>query len=364
MLEHLDTMAVPPTPDYQRDFPVVRVFSKGGSFRWWWWLFMFKEAGVQKQIVAFWTAKTYPDLEVNGQRWEPALELRGSPEDFSYQGMSTFWYWDGIGFHETGPRISTFSNHRENGRLEIRSDDVHHIHEADRFWLRFCRDPDDLDLTVKGMTPAVPRLGYRRTLVTKRKGFDSLQLFNARFSGSLATKGRVRNIQGTLYMQNVTLNTPALPWLWGVFHKDDGAFLNYFTCLIGPLMLARNDHLRPWMDNRSRCVKSKLHYTPAGGESRLFDRLRFRVLRDPEGRPGFEVGGSHGQERLKLRVRTLARTTYTFERRRFWRNRFFYNEHPSKLTMMEYTDADGKVHKEDCSQWTGNSEYSWGLFLN
>lgn len=364
MFEHIDTMIVPETPDYLRDFPVVRVFSTKGSFRWWWWLFMFKEDGVRKQIVAFWTAKTYPDIMVNGKHWEPASVVEGTPENFSYMGLSSFWYWDGVEFHHTEPRVSNFNNRRKRGRLEIRSDDIHHIHEPDRFLLRFCRDPNDFDLTVDQLHPATPKMGYNRTLITKKMGFDSLQLFNASFSGSLNTQGHDRKIKGSLYMQNVTLNTPSLPWLWGLFHNDDGSYINYFSCLMGPLMLTRKPDLKPWMDNRFKCIKSKLHYTPVGGPTRQFGNLRFRVTRDERGRPSFDLKGSTGKESLSLRVRTLARTTYTFERDKYWHNRFFYNEFPSEIAMLEFTDAEGVVHRQDGSQWAGNSEYSWGLFLN
>ncbi len=364
MFEPIDTMTVPPTPDYVRDFPVVRIFSTKGSFRWWWWLFMFKEEGVRKQIVAFWTAKTYPDIDVNGHRWEPAIELAGTPENFSYQGMSTCWYWDGANFQETKPLVSTFKNQRDDGRLEIRSDDVHHVHDRDRFLLSFKREAEDFELNVDKLEPMVPKMGYKRTMVTRKIGFDSLQLFNANFSGSLRSRHHDRNIKGSLYMQNVTLNTPALPWLWGLFHKDDGSYINYFSCLVGPLMLTRKARPGLWMDNRFKCTKSKLHYAPAGQETKCFEKLRFRVMRDEQGRPGFEVRGSLGRESLKLRIRTLAQTTYTFERDKYWHNRFFYNEFPSELALLEYTDADGEVHRDECSQWTGNSEYSWGLFLS
>lgn len=80
--------------------------------------------------------------------------------------------------------------------------------------------------------------------------------------------------------------------------------------------------------------------------------------------PVFEVSGVRGVERLRVRIRPLAKTTYTFERRKFWLNRFFYNEFPSEIVEFEHRDRDGSVHREDGSAWTGNSEYSWGILLN
>ena len=365
MFEYIDQMNPIQNPDYLRDFPPVRVFSQKGSFRWWWWMFMFKEDGARKQLVAFWTSKTYPDVTVNGRDWGPADELTGSPEDFTYKGMSTFWYWDGKEFHETPPRVSAFHNKRdENGGIKISSDDVHHFHDRDNFTLSFCRDSQDFDLKVEEMRPNTPKVGYKRTLITKNMGFDALELYNGQFTGSLTTKGHHRQIKGSLYMQNITLNTPALPWVWGVFHKDDGGFLNYFSSLIGPLMFVRKSSIKHWMDNRFKCIKGKLHYTPVGEEMKRFGELKYRVVRAENGLPGFEVSGVLGKESLRLKVRTLAKTTYCFERKKFWQNKFFYNEFPSELTELVYTDADGVEHEEDVSQWTGNSEYSWGLYLS
>ena len=364
MFESIDRRIVPEKGQFIRDFPVVRFFSTRESFVWWWWMFMFREGGIRKQIVAFWTTKTYPDVSVDGEEWGPAAELRGSPQEYSYQGMSTFWYWDGNRFHETGPAVSEFSNSVRDGKLEIRSKDVHHISDRERFFLRFCRDPRDLDLRIESIDPNPPPVSYRRTLITRSMGFDSLKIYHSGFSGSLATQGKERTILGSLYMQNITLNTPALPWLWGVFHKDDGSYLTYFTSFLGPQMFSRSPEVGPWMDNMIRPLNRNLNYTPRGGETEKFGNIRYRLSRDDGGSLEMEVTGTHGKKRLRIRIRTLGRTTYAFERKRFWRNTFFYNEFPSEVLEFEHTDENGEVRREDCSEWTGNCEYSWGLLLN
>ena len=89
MFEPIDKWTLPANPDFITDFPPARVFSRHGSFVWWWWMFMFEEDGIKKQIVGFWTAKTYKNVLVNGVNWGPAANLSGTPNDFSYNGIVT-----------------------------------------------------------------------------------------------------------------------------------------------------------------------------------------------------------------------------------------------------------------------------------
>ena len=201
MFEPIDKWNLPEKFQYNRDYPIPRFFSPRESFIWWWWMFMFKEEGVRKQIVAFWTTKTYPELSINGVNWGPADELSGTPEDHSYQGMTTWWFWDGTRFHETGPSVSKFTSSLRDGKVEIRSSDVHHISDDQRFFLRFCRNPKDLDLRVESVDPTPPPVSYKRTLLTKKMGFDALKIYHSPFTGSLSTQGNDRRIQGSLYMQ-------------------------------------------------------------------------------------------------------------------------------------------------------------------
>ncbi len=364
MFEPIDKITPSENPEYLRDFPPARQFSTRGNFIWWWWMFMFKEDGIRKQIVAFWTTKSYPGIIVNGEDWGPSAELSGSPEKFSYNGMTTFWYWDGKKFQETVPRVSRFENIQTTESLQITSDDVHHTHDKDHFSLRFCRDPNDFDLRIDTVSPPTPPVGYKRTLLTKKMGFDALKIYNSKFTGSLNSKGNDRKIVGSLYMQNITLNSPAVPWLWGVFHKDDGSYLTYFTSFLGPHLFARRSQGRPWMDNRFKFLNKNLNYTPKGEETKRFKHARYHVERDENGLPLFEVTGTLGDEKLRVKIQTLGKTTYEFERKKYFKNKFFYNEFPSEVMELEYTDENGEVHKEDCTQWTGNSEYSWGLLLN
>jgi len=241
---------------------------------------------------------------------------------------------------------------------------VQHIHDKNRFYLRFCRDPQDFDLRVDSITPTSPPVGYKRTLLTKKMGFDALKIYHAPFSGNLTTKGHDRAIKGSLYMQNITLNSPAFPWLWGVFHKDDGSYLTHFSSFVGPHMFSRTSRGKPWMDNHFKLMNKNFNYTPKGKDTIRFKGVRYKIQREKGGLPVFEVTGNLGDQKLRARIRTLGKTTYSFERKKYWRNKFFYNEFPSEILELEYTDEDGTVHREEGNEWTGNSEYSWGILLN
>ena len=77
MFEPIDKYTPPEVADFIRDFPPARMFSKKGSFVWWWWMFLFKEDGIRKQIVFYWTTKTYKtEVVANGVKWETQKKLK------------------------------------------------------------------------------------------------------------------------------------------------------------------------------------------------------------------------------------------------------------------------------------------------
>lgn len=218
-------------------------------------------------------------------------------------------------------------------------------------------------MSVDWISEMPPPVGYKRTLLTKKMGFDALKIYNVKAKGTISNKGKERPIEGSLYMQNISLNSPAFPWLWATFHKDDGSYLTYFTSFFGPYMFRRKAACRPFYDNKFKYLNKNLNYTPKGQETKRFKPDRWRIHREGKGLPEIEVEGVLGKEKLRIRVKTLGKNTYAFERWKWWKNKFYYNEFPSELVELEYTDADGKVHKEDGSEWTGNTEYSWGILL-
>ncbi len=364
MFEPIDLRTPPEKPLFLDEFPPPRFFSKRGSFVWWWWMFLFEEDGVKKQVVGFWTAKNYEDVLVNGVKWGPEAGLAGTPEDFSYKGIATFWHWDGKSFHVTPSKNQTFATKVVGGELAISSDDVKLSCGAGGTSISFCRDPADFKLDIQSILPSPPPVGYRRTMLTKHMGFDALKIYHAKWNGTLSTDGRERAVSGSLYMQHICLNTPAFPWLWGVFHKKDGSYLTYFTTFLGPLMFRRKAACEPGWDNTFRFLNKNLNYTPAGSPTKRFKHVRYRIFRQENGLPGCVVTGELGEERLRVRVQAVAKCTYTLEREKYWRNKFFYNEFPSEVVDIEYTDASGKAHVEDGADWNGNTEYSWGLLLS
>jgi len=362
LFEPIDKYTPPETPDFIRDFPPARTFSRKGSFVWWWWMFLFEEDGVKKQIVAYWTTKTYRNVNVNGVNWGPKAELAGTPERFTYNGMATAWYYDGKVFHEVKPENAVVSTVSGPDSMEVDSKDFKLVADRKLTRLRFHRGDFDLDIGFE--TPSPPIVGYKRTMMTKKMGFDQQKIYYAKFAGKLTASGKARELEGSVYMQHICLNTPAIPWLWGVFHRKDGSYLTYFTTYYGRHMLRRSSACKPKWDGKMRFLNKNLNYTPAGEGTKRFKHVRYKVFRQENGLPGFEVSGELEGERLRIKVIAKAKTTYTFSRWKYWRNRFFYNEFPSEVVEIEHVGRDGKVHRESGGDWNGNCEYSWGTLLN
>jgi len=369
LFEPIDDFTPQDPADFIQDFPPARFFRHRQSFIWWWWMFFFEENGVKKQIVAFWTTKTYKKNKVNGHTWEPGDELEGTKEEFSYQGMSTWWYWDGKEFLEEHPQMSNFKNICTEDSMDISSNDVTLKADRESFDLQFCRDPKLFDLHVTELGQNPPPVGYKRTFLApkvfkKKMGFDALKIYSVPWKGKLTTNDDTREVEGTVYMQNITLNSPAFPWLWGVYHKKDGAYMTYFSSFVGKYMFRRSNVDKPRWDNRFKFMNKNLNYTPAGQETKRFKHVKYNVGRLENGMPFFESWGELGDEKLYIKVRSVGKTTYEFRRFKWFPNRFFYNELPGELVELKYTDAEGNEHVETGEDWNGNSEYSWGILLN
>ena len=326
-------------------------------------MFLFEEDGIKKQIVAFWTTKSYKNVGVNGVNWGPKAEITGTPEKFTYNGMATAWYYDGKDFQEIKPKNMIVSTIAGKDSMKITAQDVNLVANREITKLRFHRK-GELDIDVEFATPVPPIVGYKLTLMTKKLGFDAHKIYHANFSGKLAANDGTRNLKGSVYMQHICLNTPAIPWLWGVFHKNDGSYLSYFTSQIGRHIFRRNAKCKPKWDSKMKLLNKNINYTPVGEKTKRFKHVHYNIFRQENGLPGFEVSGELENEKIRVKVITVAKTTYTFSRWKFWRNRFFYNEFPSEVVELEYTDKNGKVHKETGQDWNGNCEYSWGTLLN
>jgi len=368
----------------------------------------FRERGIRKQFIFFWTTKTYPGVTVNGMPWAKAAGISGVPEAteatkerFSYNGISTFWLWDGERVFKAQPMEGRFHNViLKNGkdpgdwRFSLDSPDIRMEVDGNRWHVSVSRRngcasdfPADFRFTVNRVSPVRVPMGYKRTLITKHHGFDAMKIYHARWKGSMdpgESSGDIagktaadenpngkgsdgaRELSGSLYMQHITLNTTAIPWLWGVFHRDDGSYLTYFTSFLGPYMFRRSAEPRPFFDNRFKFLNRNLNFTPADpGETLRCRHVRYRVKRSTQGLPCFRVSGElPGGRQLRLEVEALKKCTYVFKRKKIWKNRFFYNEFPAKMVSLEYQDGNGRWIKDDPDLWTGNVEYSWGMLLN
>ena len=52
------------------------------------------------------------------------------------------------------------------------------------------------------------------------------------------------DVEGSAYIQKVTVQAPSVPWFWGMLHFDDGSYIDWFMPHVSPSFTMKDD--TPW----------------------------------------------------------------------------------------------------------------------
>ncbi|MCI0497095.1 MAG: hypothetical protein L0Z54_02220 [Thermoplasmata archaeon] len=222
----------------------------------------------------------------------------------------------------------------------------------------------DIDVRLAGSGPLAEG-DFKGNVGTSRHGFSILRKKRLAVNGTLSFRDTSEHITGTGYFQKVMVNAPAPPWFWGTVHMGDGSYVQYFQPHIGLPMLRRSQRERsPFNAGKVPVAKSIEYYDSYTGRSHRMRDVRVK-RKMVKGHPVFRLASREKGVELDMEVTTYARACWRFQQPLLGpiSTLLYYNEYPSRLTELRFTDGDREVTIEDVGGGIGNAEHSWGLLF-
>jgi hypothetical protein len=196
-------------------------------------------------------------------------------------------------------------------------------------------------------------------------GYTIYRIKGMSLSGSMEVGGEKEKITGSAYFQKIRLNSPAVPWYWGIFHLQDGGHLHYMIPHIGLQMFRTTEKPRSRLDWGDIKISKYLDFfDPKTKTVYHFDDLNLKKDFTSDDLPIFNLTGTNpAGQRLELSIESYSRAYWRFEQKTTIKTRiFFYNEYPAKIVKFEIISPENKklVNLKNLGYNIGHCEHSWG----
>ena len=356
------------------------------TWDWWWWLIMLDGgSGPDAQVMALWSTKDTPSIDVNGRPWSNQGRPRSTATRQVLSGQVCAWYFDGEQMHEpliqTPCRMAALTDQDPSwGSSGIGSgggavvplvdQDLSMGLASDRssFWLNlqppfddgFVGGPRSMRFRIEPWTDVLSTLRPASADYALGMGYDILRMHGAKVSGTIDGCAT----QGTAYFQKVCVQAPAVPWYWGLLHLSDGTYLDWFLPHVSMTMTSLDD--RPW---RRRDVghlplsQGGLLHDASAGRTERFARVEVRKERGPDDLPIFNVRMWNGRTEVVVEAAASSRAHWSFDQSTWGglRSHLTYNEYPLEVRHLRITSPEGVRTERDVAWIRGNAEHAWGL---
>ena len=346
---------------------------KNLSWWWWWWLFFIKDPDNPKrtkQLMILWSTKYTDNIKVMDMEWAVKQLPTWDGDVLKFNGMTCAWWFDGRKMHDP---------------LVLKKMDFEVRHEGDSGELkplldgtdyRFFGGPEKYTVNIKDkendfhfeMTPwndYLQKHRFNENEYTKKFSYNIMKVFGMRMKGSV--KGE--DIEGSAYLQRVTVNAPAAPWYWGLVHFEDGSYIDYYNPHVGPQIFRTKEKARSKLDWGDFKLSRSIHFyhRPSDTEFKFGSRatrIRHRVVNNL---PIFDITGKDKEKEFHLTLKAYSRAYWRFQQPRNWgmRSILYYNEYPAEVVEFSFRTLDGslKVRKEDLGWTASNFEHTWGKLI-
>ena len=375
---------------------------------WWWWLFFIKNKENPKhwkQLMILWSIKDTKKIKVMDHVWTPKGSIKKLGNSLTFPGMVCAWYFDGKQMHDPYfMHERVFKSEWKNGSLSKKikanvvtsGDDtrkgknVTKIFEFDDFnkigngslkpldednfkfsgtpnqyKVRITNNKDEFNFKIKPISSFMSEPEYTFRKYAGKFGYTIYRIKGMSLSGTLKSNGKTENIDGSSYFQKIKLNSPGVPWYWGIFHFANGGHLHYMFPHLGPPMFRSKVKPKSRLDWGEIYLSKTLDFFhPKQKKMYHFDKLKLTKDFTPEELPIFNISGNNSSnQRLELSIQAYARAYWRFEQKTTIKTRiFFYNEYPVNITKFNIYGPDDKllVKLDDLGQSIGHCEHSWG----
>jgi hypothetical protein len=257
----------------------------------------------------------------------------------------------------------------DDGELEPKSQNTYVFRgNPKKYGLRIKRPGFDMDFQMEPWNEFMDRQRYKKARYVGRYGYNGLRIYGQRLSGTIDTGAGSERVEGTAYFQKIMVNAPAMPWYWGVFHTEDGSYIDYMTPFIGLQMGRTTEAPHSWRDGRGLRLSNHMQFYVAR-EDRVFDFKVRRLSKTWTGAdlPVFSVLGrsKDGKAELEMVLESYSRAYWRFEQKymRWFNSVLYYNEYPVEVKKLNFREGGRRISLDDLGYITGNCEHTWGKLL-
>ena len=309
---------------------------------WWFWLFFIddpSEVKKPRQVAVLWSTKDDRSINCNGRRFELHRE-----EDGNQEGVVACWYFDGDEMHHNFLL--------EKSDLNIGSDCLKMEGETYtdfRISDRTCEVTIGEEFEFK----ARPKEGYDFAINSRSTGdYPFGMSYSMLRSSRLDLESEIRGevTEGSAYFQRVLVDAPAPSWYWGIFHFENGGFIDYY---------------KPHIFGKS--LKEEIAFYD-GEETHEFEEVS--VEREERGElPLFHITAEtkDGNKEISFTVKPYSKASWKFQKKvaKIIPNKLTYREYPARISELELIDKkeDRKITLDDLGSSVGNAEYTTGFLL-
>ena len=343
---------------------------KGRTWWWWWFILFFDNPADRqrtKQMVILWGTRNCRRISINGIPWRNDGRFSRHENGIDTRGVAAGWYYDGGKMHDplfvdSGDMVIRMAG--DGGTLAVKSGSTCALDVTARpYRILVDRPGARIDLVIDKWTelmdPVVPTgkdfLGHL--------GYKMHKVRGSSVSGTVNVAGKKDEVSGTAYFQKVRINSPTSPWYWGIFHSENGSYIDYFMPHIGPPAMRRTASHASGLDWGERMLSKGFQFID-GTDGRLHKMKAIRMSkRYVDDLPVFLLQGESGSQRLRLEMAAYARAYWEIVQPLLGpiSTRLFYNEYPVNVTEFEYVEGPEKWALPDLGRVVGNCEHAWGI---
>lgn len=305
---------------------------------WWFWLFFFEnplDPKKSRQIGILWSAKNDANIKCNGMGMGTKDPLK---EDGSLRGGVAAWYFDGLKMHDN-LLLSKVKINQNSCNIFTTSPKTTFQFKNDVFYVNV-EDKMKFEAKLENDNEfAAPSLKEHKHL-----GFGYEMIGINKLDLKVMIDDEIS--EGSAYFQKVYLNSPPIPWYWGIFHFEHGASLSYFN----PYFL-------------SRSVKKDISFY----DGEMLHRFKNITVKKTENSlPTFCISANEGGKSIEFLVETYSKTLWNFTKKRFFIPiKFSYKQYPAKIIRFEFKDKQNnlRLSENDLGIGIGNAEHSRGILI-
>jgi hypothetical protein len=359
---------------------------KNLTWWWWWWIFFIRNPenpARPRQLMILWSTKNCDRIFVNDYLWERNQDIvkTGEPgkradgkynkRKMTFDGMTAVWWFDGERMHDP------FALERSDFTVEWRGGKGYVKPHTDNTYLYSGRpgsyhvlikkDGHEFDFKMRHWNDFISSHRFNTGHYLGKMGYTIYKVFGSLLDGRIKSGDINGKVEGTAYFQKVTVNAPAVPWHWGVFHTENGSYIDYFNPHFGFPNWRKDATPTSFWDRGYLNLSKSLQFYDAGTDSHyVFKKRQVRIRKEiVDGLPTFWVDGDNGQQRLSMKVKAYSRAYWRFEQKymRFFTSVLYYNEYPTELVDFELVGGKRDVTRDDLGYVVGNIEHSWGWLV-